>query len=178
MTKGILFCFILLSNFMEWNPDRNYYWWPRTVNSPPTPARLRLTCTTSPSVFKALSTLLNRIIATIVHMSAEPKWCFSKMPKGETNIFQLRTTHWFMGYASPNQIHLLFGTFAQKNGSKQPKLGVKVSDWYGMVWYCHPRSFLACLSPKHLSNYQKKLSWKSDFWKFGRYFETHYMTQL
>ena len=39
------------------------------------------------------------------------------MPKGETNIFQLRTTHWFMGYASANQIHLLFGTFAQKNGS-------------------------------------------------------------
>ena len=45
------------------------------------------------------------------HMSAEQKWCFSNWPKGETNIFQLRTPHWFRGYVSPNQIHLLFWTF-------------------------------------------------------------------
>ena len=45
------------------------------------------------------------------HMSAEQKWCFSNCPKGEANIFQLRTPHWFRGYVSPNQIHLLFWTF-------------------------------------------------------------------
>ena len=43
---------------------------------------------------------------------------FSNWSKGETNIFQLSTPHWFRGYVSPNQIHLLFGTFGQKMGQK------------------------------------------------------------
>ncbi len=39
-------------------------------------------------------------------MSAEQKRCFSNWSKGETNIFQLRTTIWFRGFVSSNQIHL------------------------------------------------------------------------
>ena len=58
------------------------------------------------------------------------------MPKGETNIFQLRTSHWFMGYVSPNQIHLLFGTLAPKMGYKGPKIDQKCLGlvWYGLAW--------------------------------------------
>ena len=74
-------------------------------------------------------------------MSAEQKWCFSNWPKGETNIFQLRIPHWFRGYVSPNQIHLLFGTFAPKMGQKGLKIGLKCFSlvWYGLVWLsCDP----------------------------------------
>ena len=69
-------------------------------------------------------------------MSAEPKRCFSNWSKGETNIFQLRTTHWFRGYVSSNQIHPLFGTFAQKIGQKGLKMGLKCLGlvWHGLVW--------------------------------------------
>ena len=69
-------------------------------------------------------------------MSAEPKWCFLNYPKGETNIFQLRATHWFRGYVSPNWIHLLFGTFVLKMGHKGLKMGLKCFGlvWYSLVW--------------------------------------------
>ena len=67
----------------------------------------------------------------IEHMSAEPNQCFLNYPKGETNIFQLRTTHWFRGYVSPNQIHLLFGTFALKMGENDLKMGLK---YLNLVW--------------------------------------------
>ena len=42
------------------------------------------------------------------HMSAEPKWCFTNCSKGETDIFPLRTCHWFRGYVSSNQTRAVF----------------------------------------------------------------------
>ena len=84
------------------------------------------------------------------HMSAEQKLCFSNWPKGETNIFQLRIPHWFRGYVSPNQIHLLFGTFGQKMGQKGHNMGLRCLDfvWHGLAWsscdigsWQHPRIF-------------------------------------
>ena len=81
------------------------------------------------------------IWSLFIHMSAEPKLCFWNYPKGETNIFQLRTTHWFKVYVSSNQIHLLLGTFALKMGKKGLKIGLKCFGlvWYGLVWQsCDP----------------------------------------
>ena len=89
------------------------------------------------------------------HMSAEPKWCFLNCSKGGTNIFALRTPHWFRGYVSPNQIHLLFGTFGQKMGQKGLKMGLKCLGlvWYGLAWAaCDPGSWL---SPKLCSKLSK-----------------------
>ena len=76
-----------------------------------------------------------------LHMSAEPKRCFLNYPKGGTYIFQLRTTYWFRGYVSSNQIHLLFGTCAPKIGQKGLKMGLKclVLEWYGLVWLVWPK---------------------------------------
>ena len=72
----------------------------------------------------------------VLHMSAEPKWCLLNWSKGETSIFQFRTTNWFRGYVSSNQIHLIFGIFAQKRGQKCLKMGLKCLGlvWYGLVW--------------------------------------------
>ena len=84
------------------------------------------------------------------HMSAEQKWCFLNRPKGETNIFQLRTPHCFRGYVSSNQIHFLFGTLGPKMGQKGIKMGLKCLGlvWDGLAWsgcdigsWQHPRIF-------------------------------------
>ena len=88
-------------------------------------------------------------------MSAEPKWCFSNCSKGGTKIFALRTPPWFRGCVSPNQIHLLFGTFGQKMGQKGLKIGLKCLGlvWYGLAWAaCDPGSWL---SPKLCSKLSK-----------------------
>ena len=97
----------------------------------------------------------SQLITLPWHMSAEPKWCFLNWPKGGTNIFALRTPHWFRGYVSPNQIHLLFGTFGQKMGQKGLKIGLKCLGlvWYGLAWAaCDPGSWL---SPKLCSKLSK-----------------------
>ena len=111
-------------------------------------------------------------------MSAEPKWCFLNYPKGGTNIFQLRTTNWFRGYVSSNQIHPLFGTFAPKLGQKGPKMGLKCLwlVWFGLIWLgCDPGSWQY---PNFFSICPKLQIWKSDFREFGRNFKTHYKRQL
>ena len=56
------------------------------------------------------------------------------------------TPYWLRGYVSLNQIHLLFGTLAQKLGQKGLKMDLKCP---GLVWYglaCVPGSTQAGLS--------------------------------
>ena len=46
---------------------------------------------------------------------------------------------------SPNQIHLLFGTFGLKMGQKGLKMGLKCPGlvWYGLAWLgCDPGTWL------------------------------------
>ena len=80
---------------------------------------------------------------------------FFNWPKGETNIFTVGTPNWFRGYLSPNQIHLLFGTFGLKMGQKGLKMGLKCPGlvWYGLAWLgFYPGTWL---NPKQHSKLSK-----------------------
>ena len=106
------------------------------------------------------SRVIFEILRSSSHMSAEPKWCFLNYPKGGTYIFQLRTTQWFRVYVSSNQIHLLFGIFAQKIDQKGLKTGLKCLGlvWFGLIWLgCDPGSWQY---PNFFSICQKKTNLK------------------
>ena len=99
----------------------------------------------------------------ILHMSAEPKWCFLNYPKGVMGIFLVLTMSFIRGYVSSNQIHLLFGIFVQKMVKNTWKRAFKGLYWFGLAWSClsnDPGEVLTSQNPKNCIKIAKTLTIK------------------
>ena len=65
------------------------------------------------------------------HMSVEPKRCILNWSKGGTGIFIPVTMSQIRGYATPNQIHLLFGISVKKCAKTTQNKASKGLIWFG-----------------------------------------------